>query len=497
MRRSLAGLVRLGLALTFFLTLVGWAVSSPVGSSPDDDYHLTSIWCSPLSDSYPCSEVLNSDGDLTLLVPRVAAEAHACFAFQPDVTADCARTDIADERLSDRANQIQQLYPSGFYTVQSIFAGSSFDSSVLAMRLFNALLATGLLVAFVFLSAPALRTSALVAVPVILVPMGFFVIASTNPSGWTLVGCLFFFLFMVNALIVRSHRRAYWPSLVLAVLSALMAIVSRVDGSAFIAIIALVVAVLMFTRRGEGRRGAWIVLALSAVTAVVGFLAQGSGPVGSAARIGDSEYVGGLLFDNILEVPGFLAGIVGLGPLGWADTRMPGVVSTAGLVTFGAVAFWGLQVMNQRKSIASVILLVATLGLPVYVSQQERIAVLDFIQARYLLPLAAVLLVVLASALPQLKRDPLGRVPHAVLTTLLATSSVVALWVNFHRYALGAEEPFFSREMDLAWAGLLGSASGPLLIVAVLASIAFFILAQVIYGREQNLEVDSPERSKT
>jgi hypothetical protein len=365
------------------------------------------------------------------------------------------------------------------------------------MRLFNALLATGLLVAFVFLSAPALRTSALVAVPVILVPMGFFVISSTNPSGWTLVGCLFFFLFMMNALIVGSHRRAYWPSLVLAVVSALMAIVSRVDGSAFIAIIALAVGVLMFRRSAEGRRGAWIVLVISAVTAVVGFLAQGSGPVGSAARIGDSEYVGGLFFDNILEVPGFLAGIVGLGPLGWADTRMPGVVSTAGLLTFGAVAFWGLQVMNRRKSIASILLLVATLGLPVYVSQQERIAVLDFIQARYLLPLAAVLLVVLASALPQLKRDPLGYVPHAVLTTLLATSSVVALWVNFHRYALGAEEPFFSREMDLAWAGLLGSASGPLLIVAVLASIAFFILAQVIYGREQNLEVDSPERSKT
>lgn len=33
------------LLLLMLLTGLGWAVGSPAGSSPDDDYHLGSIWC--------------------------------------------------------------------------------------------------------------------------------------------------------------------------------------------------------------------------------------------------------------------------------------------------------------------------------------------------------------------------------------------------------------------------------------------------------------------
>ena len=33
------------LLILMLLTGLGWAVSSPVESSPDDNYHLGSIWC--------------------------------------------------------------------------------------------------------------------------------------------------------------------------------------------------------------------------------------------------------------------------------------------------------------------------------------------------------------------------------------------------------------------------------------------------------------------
>ena len=33
------------LPLAFFVTCAGWALASPVGAAPDDDYHLASIWC--------------------------------------------------------------------------------------------------------------------------------------------------------------------------------------------------------------------------------------------------------------------------------------------------------------------------------------------------------------------------------------------------------------------------------------------------------------------
>ena len=31
--------------LAAFAALAGWSLASPAGSSPDDDYHLASIWC--------------------------------------------------------------------------------------------------------------------------------------------------------------------------------------------------------------------------------------------------------------------------------------------------------------------------------------------------------------------------------------------------------------------------------------------------------------------
>ena len=31
--------------VTMFVTGATWALSSPAGSSPDDDFHLPSIWC--------------------------------------------------------------------------------------------------------------------------------------------------------------------------------------------------------------------------------------------------------------------------------------------------------------------------------------------------------------------------------------------------------------------------------------------------------------------
>ena len=36
---------RVALPLALLVVFGSWAVTSPVGASPDDDYHLSSIWC--------------------------------------------------------------------------------------------------------------------------------------------------------------------------------------------------------------------------------------------------------------------------------------------------------------------------------------------------------------------------------------------------------------------------------------------------------------------
>ena len=47
LREKLAKILRpLSLFLLGVVAFGSWALSSAVGSAPDDDYHLTSIWCS-------------------------------------------------------------------------------------------------------------------------------------------------------------------------------------------------------------------------------------------------------------------------------------------------------------------------------------------------------------------------------------------------------------------------------------------------------------------
>ena len=42
--------------LAFWVVLVGWAMASPMGSAPDDDYHLASIWCAEGVAADACSD---------------------------------------------------------------------------------------------------------------------------------------------------------------------------------------------------------------------------------------------------------------------------------------------------------------------------------------------------------------------------------------------------------------------------------------------------------
>ena len=77
------------LPLAFLVTVMGWALTSPVGSSPDDDYHLSSIWCAQGVRAGVCEEV---PGDpMARAVPAAVVQAADCYRFDPASIADCAR----------------------------------------------------------------------------------------------------------------------------------------------------------------------------------------------------------------------------------------------------------------------------------------------------------------------------------------------------------------------------------------------------------------------
>ena len=73
------------------MTLGAWAFASPIGSTPDDDYHLVSIWCGQGFRDGICEE---GSEPREVVVRETLMEYPFCYAFNPDDTATCKQTEV-------------------------------------------------------------------------------------------------------------------------------------------------------------------------------------------------------------------------------------------------------------------------------------------------------------------------------------------------------------------------------------------------------------------
>jgi hypothetical protein len=456
------------LPISFFLLGSTWAVTSPVASAPDDDYHLASIWCAQGDRDQVCQD--------TGLVPQrfiVAAGAvnsAFCFATKPEVTGDCTSNELNSTEmiLTDRVNNIAQLYPGGYYRVMSVFVGSDVEKSVYLMRLFSVFVVSALMAALIRFVPNGIRQATLVAIAVTFIPLGMFLVASTNPSGWAIAGTLYFFAFGL-ALLYRSSWRnpGTWVIAAALCISAIMAMSSRVDSAAFLSVVAVVVFALAGRRRIIGHIPASLFLVVLAVAGAVTYFMVT--PIEASGELGTSEQNSNLLWTNLIKFPNLVQGIVGGWPLGWNDTVLPAFISVVGLLVIGAVSYAGLSHVWVNKVVSISITFVAFIGFPMVFMQTQGIAVGEVVQSRYLLPLFAVLITVVMIPARVKKPIQIQRFPAILIGCGLWISCSLAIWANAHRYSSatadtsnGASNLF---SVDIVWS------YGPPLIVTIIVGV--------------------------
>lgn len=480
--RRLAPRWTIGLPVVFFLTLVGWALTSPVGSAPDDDYHLASIWCASGERAGLC-EVDPLDS-AARLVPESVGFAHECFAFDSAITAACAR-DLSDSLVStQRVNNTAALYPDGFYLTMSMFVGPNEQLSVLMMRVVNAAIAAGLLGLALRILTPAVRSALVVVVLVIYVPLGFFIIPSTNPSSWTITGITFLWAFGLAFARRTSWRsRRTWILLAATVLSACLAIGSRVDAAAYVAFVVVIVALLIGVRRLRRARAATVVLVAIAVIGLGQFVTFGTPGSGADSTMGGQEPGLGLLVTNIAYLPVYLSGALGSMALGWNDTPLPPSVFVLGLIAAGGLVYRGLTVVDRRKTTASWVALLGLITVPLVFLQREGLGVGEVVQARYLMPLIIVLFLTLSVGIPFAGPTAAG-IPLSgsfawLMGTAMTMSAGLSLWVNAHRYASGSSRGLFDLDLEMEWTGIVGLPLALVVGLGVLSTAAFAAYASV------------------
>lgn len=426
--------------LLLLVALGSWAVASPVGGAPDENYHIASIWCGAGDRPGLCETAPDGSGQR---VPW-ATIASQCYAFHPEITANCQKKVLGSDPnhlvTTDHVNSTAHFYSPVYYAVMSVFASSDVAVSVIAVRLLNALIFVAI-VTVLYLLLPARRRPLLV-VPMAatLIPWGLFLVASVNPSGWAVLAGGTLWLAMLGFLETSGRRRIGLG--VLAALITVMGAGARPDMAVY-AVVALAAAVLIAARDPRGRRF-WLSIIYPAALSVLCFLLYLTAQQATAWQNGSAPGSGGgtlhgreLLLRNLLDVPLLWFGSFGTWPLGWNDVVMPAVVWVGVMVVVGAVVFMGLATMGWRKAVLLAIGAVALIVLPVYLLQRNDMEVGALVHPRYLLPLVTMFVGFAMLPVSRKKLRAVTRVQAYGIVAILSVANAVALYSNIKRYTLG------------------------------------------------------------
>lgn len=461
------------------IALGAWAFASPIGSAPDDDFHLVSIWCANAARTDLCEPGPKAD---ERVVPAGVLDA-SCYKGDPETSAVCQQPyfdEGSQPSVVTKRGNFENNYPPVYYAVMNLLAGPDVQVSALLMRLLNILLFVGLSTAL-YLLLPVTRRRVLIGMSLLTsVPLGSFLIASNNPSSWAIMGVGFSWLALLGFFETSGGRRITLG--ILTGVTAVMAAGARGDAALYVIVGLAVAVVLAFRRERRFLLGAILPVALAIVAGVFFLSSQQSGVATSG--LGDHQLAAGapksafaLLALNLVQVPFLWTGVFGTWALGWLDTSMPAVVWVASLGVFAGVMFLAIGRVSRRQ-----LLVLGGLGLllwvlPAYVLVRGGNVVPQNVQPRYLLPL---IVVVAGVALLPTARGPLrlSRAQGLLVFGGLAIAETMAMYTDIRRYVTGTDVVAVDLDSGREW-WWSGLAATPMAVWAV-GSLAFVALAAIL-----------------
>jgi hypothetical protein len=458
MRRLLAP--TLGV-VSAFIVLLAWLLSSPPGSSPDDGYHLSSIWCARGFDSDRCvdgSPPGSSQPTGVVFVPA-ATQAVTCMATRSTESAKCVydALSLSPEQLATTTGgNVRGERARLYYTAMSVFVSDDYPRAFFLIRLANVLIALLALTATIVVAPAPVRGAFATTWVVTAVPLGLFLVTSVNSSAWGLVGLTLVWGNALTLLRVNGPARRAASSALL-VMGLVMALGARTEALGHLVFAS--VALLLLSLEGRSvSLDRWrslgaaaksrVVMALFAGVAVLVLLIRRVAPIGylssilSGAEAGyDRLVLGGRsqpLIPILTEVPLLWTGSFGdrFG-LGWLDTGMPMVVYVMVLTCFAALIGLGLQGARPERIAAFAVMVIALVALPTYTLLSIGAPVGESYQPRHYLPS---IMLLLGIALVGSRGRPslhFGRGAVIGLTIPLSIAHAVALHTNIRRYTQG------------------------------------------------------------
>jgi hypothetical protein len=430
-----------------FLAISSWAVSSPVGSSPDDDFHLPSIWCGQGERENLCE---GDTRDGWYQIPQMTMANSSCFAFQKDVSGACFYDNSLAEQFN--VNLGTNLYPPVYYWVMSWIASTDVPLSTISIRVFNGALTVSVVVLLLLALPKYSRRAPVFTLILTAVPLSIFLLGSTNPSAWSYLGLLTLLAAFTGFLSVDTKRSKFNLGL-LATFGFLMSVGSRADAAPFAALSIVLAWVLAGTPKQKAKTSVLLTVIFFTLSAVafLGGRTAASVVSGGGLELPQGERPNPSFFGNLTRLPDLWAGAFGTWELGWLDTPLPSIVwfSTLGICV--AFIFSSLGTFKKRQTIAFGVSLAALTAVPMYVLMSNGLSVGEQVQPRYLLPL---IVFVVFTALYRRQNEQglsLSAGQLIVAAAALVTANSVALHTNLRRYTTGLDVRGVNLDAGIEW----------------------------------------------
>lgn len=431
------------------LTLaVAWILVTPPIGGPDEAAHAVKAAAAVTGQLTGDLPAQPNAGARMVDVPARLGKLSAlpCFAFQPQVSAECSPSFEGSTRVQPVETNAGTSPPAYYVLVGApIRLMPSLDGLYLS-RLLSAAIACALVTTALRLALAARSPFLAVATVVSWTPNALSLTGIINPSSLEISSAIL--VWVVGILLVRPRplpdgiRR--WLPWTFAGAAGLFAL-SRQLSPLYLGCIAACLALAATRGRLRAMLRDRSLLAPAAVTFVataaasVWILALPPEPL---AEPTGTDYGA----RTLLAIPlGRLNWLYtqAIGRIGWLDYGPPAFTLIAWTAVIGVILVLGLVLGSRRLAVAWVALLGIVLVVPTLLEASQINSYGILFQGRYVLPLGIGLVMLAARGVDELPRDLLERlVPlTAGLLALLVAGHVVALYFTARRFAVGVNGP--------------------------------------------------------
>ena len=468
--------------ISLFFVFTCWAFASPNGSTQDDYWHMSSIYCSNSGNS-PCQ------------VPRFI-QTTPCFSMgiaNPDITPACVDPSSLSE-LGPVIKQNNNSYTGGYYSVINRMQWGSLRQFVFSIRLINSIIFLSLLRILLFISYESrnIINAFIGAMIATISPLFIWFVPSINMTSWSFTSTTI--IWFSAAIALKEPKSPKRLNAILISIVALAIAVSSKPEAVFYCLLAVGTVYFLVSDSKIKLNLPIAIISISSFLIIFLYLSGYSN--GTVIFRGFRENDTGNILSpyytirNTAKAVELYAGSFAT-QIGDSDVNIPATSWLFSAVAISVMAAIGLKNMTRLQSVVTLIYSIFMFGIPLAILNLSSVQVGGFIATRYIwgLLFGFVFCLLLKTKSVHIF---LPRASVAIACGAANFAAIGALFAVLRRYTVGASSTSWNLDADKLWWWNTPVTPLTLLGLAFVVQTIFFGSAYKILTRIEETNVPLP-----